>query len=196
MFWSLPADRYDAIRSTVADLIEDWGISTYPFNIWSLLRKMGIRTIAYSSLSFDKRKELLSKSKDAFTVYPPDFNPAKTIIFYNDEIRDRERIRFTLAHELGHLVLAHPDDYDEKYEHEADIFANYLLVPAPLIFEYSEINYSVVSCDFAVSYGCAASACDRAAKRRSYGPSKHMEYEQRILDSCKLVNGGGQLAYM
>lgn len=194
MSWSLPSGRYDAIRSTAADLIEDWGISTYPFSIWSLLRKMGIRTIAYSSLSSDTKQELLGKSKDAFTIYPPDFNPTKTIIFYNDEVCDRKRIRFTLAHELGHLVLMHPDSYDEIYEHEADVFANYFLVPAPLIFEYSKINYSVVSYDFVVSYGCAASACDRAAKRHRYGPSKRMEYEQRILDSCKLVEGGGQLA--
>lgn len=196
MSWSLPANRYDAIRSAIADLIEDWGISTYPFSIWSLLRKMGIKTIAYSALPSDRKKELLSKSEDAFTVYPPDFNPVKTIIFCNDEIRDRGRIRFTLAHELGHLILMHPDVPDEMYEHEADIFANYLLVPAPLIFEYSEINYSVVSYDFVVSYGCAASACDRAAKRRAYGPSNRTEYEQRILNSCKLVNGGGQLAYV
>jgi Zn-dependent peptidase ImmA (M78 family) len=194
MTWSLPANRYDEIRSAVADLIEDWGISTYPFSIWSLLRKMGIRVIAYSSLPSETRDNLCSKSEDAFTVYPPDFNPNRTVIFYNDEIRDRERIRFTLAHELGHLILMHPDIYDEVYEHEADIFANYFLVPAPLLLEYSEIDYAVVHGDFAVSYSCAASACDRAAKRRDFGPSEHMEYEQRILQSCRLMEGGGRLA--
>ena len=198
MVWSLPAGRYDAIRSTVADLIEDWGISVYPFSIWSLLCKMRIRAISYSSLPDGTREELLSKSKDAFTIYPPDFNPVRTVIFYNDddEARNRERIRFTLAHELGHLILMHPDVYDEVYEREADIFANYLLVPAPLIIEYSEIDYSVVSDDFVVSHSCAASACDRAAKRRLYGPSGKTEYEQRILSSCRLAEGGGQLAHI
>ncbi len=194
MNWSLPAERYDEIRSTVADLIEDWGITIYPFSIWSLLRKMEITTIPYSALPAADQGILLEKNPDAFTVYPPDFNPRRTTTYYNDSIRDRDRIRFTLAHELGHLILMHPDSDDGIYEHEADIFANYFLVPAPLIFEFSSIDYSVVSIDFAVSYGCAMSACDRAAKRRHFGPSNRTEYEQRILDACVLEKGGGQLA--
>lgn len=194
MSWSLPVKRYDEIRSAVADLIEDWGINVYPFSIWSLLRKMCIATVPYSSLPNSIKTSLVVEYPDAFTVYPPDFNPRRTTIYYNDEIIDRERIRFTLAHELAHLVLMNPDSHEEEYEHEADIFANYLLVPAPLIFEFSSINYSVVSVDFAVSYGCAMSACDRATKRRHYGPIERTEYEQRILDACTLQKGGGQLA--
>ena len=32
MDWSLSSsDRYEEIRTAVADLIEDWGITTYPF---------------------------------------------------------------------------------------------------------------------------------------------------------------------
>lgn len=194
MNWSLPAERYDEIRSTVADLIEDWGIAVYPFSIWSLLRKMGISTIPYSALPEEDRVSLVEKYPDALTVYPPDFNPRRTTIYYNDGIRDRDRIRFTLSHELGHLILMHPDSDEDIYEREADIFANYFLVPAPLIFEFSSIDYSVVSADFAVSYSCAMSACDRAAKRRHFGPSGHTEYEQRILNACTLEKGGGQLA--
>lgn len=155
MGWNLPANRYDEIRSTVADLIEDWGVSVYPFSIWSLLRKMNIKTMPYSALPQAKRQDLLDKYPDAFTVYPPDFNPRKTTIYYNDEDVDRDRIRFTLAHELGHLVLEHPDTDEETYEHEANIFANYFLAPAPLILEYSSIDYAVVSYDFAVSLSCA-----------------------------------------
>ena len=190
MGWNLPAGRYDEIRSTVADLIEDWGISVYPFSIWSLLRKMSIKTVPYSALSQAMRQDLLDKYPDAFTVYPPDFNPCKTTIYYNDDGIDRDRIRFTLAHELGHLVLGHPDTDEEAYEHEADIFANYFLAPAPLILEYSSIDYAVVSYDFAVSFSCASSACDRAAKRRLYGPRNPAEYEKRILDFCRLEKGG------
>lgn len=51
MDWSLSSsERYEEIRAAVADLIEDWGITAYPFSIWSLLKKMGIRTMRYSSL--------------------------------------------------------------------------------------------------------------------------------------------------
>ncbi len=194
MSWSLPANRYDEIRSAVADLIEDWGITVYPFSIWSLLRKMGISTIPYSALPEKTKMSLVKNYPDALTIYPSDFNPCRTTIYYNDETCDRDRIRFTLAHELGHLILMHPDSDEDAYEHEADIFANYFLAPAPLILEFSSIEYSVVSIDFAVSYGCARSACDRAAKRRRFGSTSQTEYEQRILNACALEKGGGQLA--
>ena len=59
MNWSLPSPvRYEEIRAAVADLIEDWGIAAYPFSIWSLLKKMGIRTISYSSLPRCLAKEM------------------------------------------------------------------------------------------------------------------------------------------
>ena len=43
----------------------------------------------------------LSRDKIGPGSYPPDFNPARTFIFYNDR-QDREHIRCTVAHELAH----------------------------------------------------------------------------------------------
>lgn len=193
MRWPLHAERYDEIRTAVADFIDDWGINVYPFSMWSLLRKMGISLVSYSILPNNVNKLLEKDYPDAFTVYPHDFNPLKTTIYYNDKLGDRNRIRFSLAHELGHLILMHSQPDETTYEHEADVFANYFLAPAPLIIRYSKINYSVVAVDFAVSHSCAASACDRAAKRYNYGPSIYTEYEQRILNMCTLEKGGGRL---
>ena len=193
MNWSLPSPvRYEEIRAAVADLIEDWGIAAYPFSIWSLLKKMGIRTISYSSLPRCLAKEMRLYWPDALTIYPPDFNPAKTIIFYNDK-QDREHIRFTLAHELAHLVLTHSGTDEEIYEHEADIFANYFLAPAPLVLRDSELHIKSISYDFQVSHECAKSVMDRARKRASYGPRAKTEYELRILASC-FLKGDGCLA--
>jgi len=42
------------------------------------------------------------------------------------------RLRFTLAHELGHIVLRHAPD-DPAAEREADAFASHLLMPRPVI---------------------------------------------------------------
>lgn len=194
MHWLLPAWRYEEIRACVADLFEDWGVCVYPFSVWSLLRKMCITVIPYSALPKDLREELLIKIPDAYTIYPPDFNPLRTTIYYNDIGRSRRRIRFTLAHELGHLILMHLNSEDARYECEANIFANYLLAPAPLILKYSSTDYEVVEADFDLSYSCSASACDRAENRFVYGSVTWTEYEQRILDNCTLVRGGGYLA--
>ncbi len=192
MSWHLSGIRYDEIRSTVADLIEDWGISVYPFSVWELVRRMGIRTIRYSELPEWLRIEVELYWPDAITIYPPDFNPARTVIFYNDRF-DREHIRFTVAHELAHLVLMHPDTGEDVYEHEADIFANYLLAPAPLVLRDSKLDVETIHNDFQVSYGCARSVKDRAEKRRAYGSRSLAEYETRILASCS-VKGGGRVA--
>ncbi len=192
MVWHLESTRYDEIRSTVADLIEDWGISVYPFSVWSLVHQIGIRTVRYSKLTERRRAEMMPYYPDAFTIYPPDFNPTRSLIFYNDH-QSREHIRFTLAHELGHLVLMHPGKDEEIYEHEADIFANYLLAPAPIVLRDSELDIETIRQDFQVSYGCARSVKDRTEKRRSFGPKDYVDYELRILASCSM-KGGGHLA--
>ena len=192
MSWHLAYDRYEEIRSTVADLIEDWGISVYPFSVWELVRRMGIRTIRYSELPEWLRIEVELYWPDAITLYPPDFNPAKTVIFYNDRF-DREHIRFTVAHELAHLVLMHPDTGEDVYEHEADIFANYLLAPSPLVMRDSMLDVDAIHDDFQVSYGCARSVRDRAKKRYIHGSKNPTEYERRILAFCSL-RGGGRVA--
>ena len=52
----------------------------------------------------------------------------KATILYNEDILSSERKRFTIAHELGHIVLGH-NEYSEKNEKEADTFASQLLLP-------------------------------------------------------------------
>lgn len=186
-------DRYDEIREEVANFIEDFGIEAYPFSIWVLLRQMGIRLIPYSMFPDQLRSEVERAWPDAITLRPDNFNAAETVIFYNDQ-RPRERIRFTLAHELAHLVLEHPDEESDELEGEADIFANYLLAPAPLILRDSSVNSYAIEADFVVSHGCALSARDRTAKRRDFGPRHFTEYEVRILKTARLVKGGGRVA--
>lgn len=73
------------------------------------------------------------------------------IIFYNQDVNSKYRIRFTLAHELGHIVLGHitenkvgitvSDDKYDAYEKEANYFAKRLLAPLPIIYRLvSELN--------------------------------------------------------
>lgn len=61
------------------------------------------------------------------------------IVFFN-ETKPRARIRFTIAHELGHIILGHtigpdlinrePEETDNPTETEANIFAARILAPA------------------------------------------------------------------
>ena len=92
MHEKLPSRRCEELRTTVADLIEDWGVSVYPFSIWSLIRRMGIRIVRYSVLPGWLREEIEHYWPFAIAVYPPDYDPSRTIVFYNDK-RKREQIR-------------------------------------------------------------------------------------------------------
>ena len=193
MAWNLSdANRYDEIREEVANLIEDYGIEVYPFSIWRLLRKMGIRVVPYSLLEGSLRDEVERVWPDAFTFRPDDFDPSRTIVFYNDP-KSRGRIRFTLAHELGHLVLGHPNSDDPQLEAEAIFFANYFLAPAPLVIRDSKKDVQTIMSDFVVSFGCARSVLDRTMNRIWYGPRVPLEYESRILATSRL-RGGGRVA--
>lgn len=79
------------------------------------------------SMSFSQFVDC-APSEYGFTIY--DKEHQKWIVFYNDQ-KDVCTIRFTLAHELGHIVLRHDDDnYTAKCE--ANCFARNLLCPVPL----------------------------------------------------------------
>jgi len=64
---------------------------------------------------------------DAISIWPPDMPP---LIFVNFD-RPMDRIRFTICHELGHLVLHRtPSIDDADIEEQADRFASEFLMPS------------------------------------------------------------------
>lgn len=64
-------------------------------------------------------------------------------LFFDDH-QDARRIRFTLAHELGHIILKHQreEDWEEK---EADYFAAQLLTPDPVFAPLSAAGFDMMS---------------------------------------------------
>lgn len=54
------------------------------------------------------------------------------MIFYDERIKSRERINWTIAHELGHIILGHTDS-SEANESQADMFAASLLIPEAVV---------------------------------------------------------------
>ena len=81
-------------------------------------------------LSFEEVLETVS-SEYGFTIR--DVRTGKCEIYYNDR-KDISTIKFTLAHELGHIVLGHTDD-DDTSRKEASCFARNLLCAVPIIDE-------------------------------------------------------------
>ncbi len=69
-----------------------------------------------------------AESDLGYTVYDP--GKRRCIIYYND-MKCETTIRFTLAHELGHILLDHTFD-SEAHDREANCFARNVLAPVPV----------------------------------------------------------------
>lgn len=177
----LASERYEEIKVEVTDFIEDYGITSYPFDMFELLDQLHITAVPYSKLPHKVRDIFESIVPDAITLFPSNASP---IIYYNDIYKSPERIRFTLAHELGHLVLGHPDCWDEVFETEADNFANYLLAPAPLVIRMSDASPEAIASVFDLSLSCSQVVFDRTVNRINHSSKKLTEYEKRIIQAC------------
>ena len=57
------------------------------------------------------------------------------LVLYNEQVKSERRVAFTLAHEIGHIMLSHAGDADvaATEEREANAFAAALLAPAVAI---------------------------------------------------------------
>ena len=110
----------EKIISMVAMVYRECDITDVPIDCQSVIEALGYDLIPYSCLSYGKRKACRKISEDAFT--------AGGAIYYNDTEAFYTRVRFSLMHELGHLLLGHTSD-DHLKEQEADAFASWMLVP-------------------------------------------------------------------
>lgn len=106
------------IYQVILEVYKRYGIRSFPFDIFSLVIRAGFDVHKYSTLKPAKLEKVLLLSDSACLVGPT--------IYYNDS-QIPERIRFSIAHELGHYFLQTSD------EDSADTFAAQLLAPAPLI---------------------------------------------------------------
>lgn len=95
------------------------------------------------------------------------FGQKKVIILYNSNVDEKmiERIRFTLAHELGHFILNHPFITDnavlarkgitekehKHFEIEADNFAKELLAPSFVVHALKDFSVENISESFEIS---------------------------------------------
>lgn len=137
----------------VADLVFDKITDhKYPVNTLKIIYQLkNIKISTYEDFAIKSNcnvKSLRECSPDAFTVCKAFTHENKYVILYNSEVNTVGRIRFSIAHELGHIFLGHfneegsllkrgglPENTYKKYEVEANTFANELLIPPCLLNE-------------------------------------------------------------
>lgn len=126
---------YQNIRDAVWLCLIDNNIKTLPIPIISIANKYNIHVLKHSQTVQD----YLKADESGTTIFVRN----KIIIIYRDS-ESLQRCRFTIAHELGHILLGHEltdDRYFRKFytskpeiEIEADVFASRLLAPACVLW--------------------------------------------------------------
>ena len=136
--------RYKYINRVVNDLYISLGINQYPININKVLTFFhNVSVVSYSQFMKDfnltvEQTFYYLNSKDGCCLYKPSLD--KYMIYYNDiTIHNKNRIKWTIIHELAHICCGHyhlnnnilenysdNEIYDFK-EHEANYFTSMFL---------------------------------------------------------------------
>lgn len=124
--------NYQAARDAVWKLLIDTGVNSLPVPIISICKYIGAEVRYDPALSGSHNCGYTTIVRDkAFIVIDPKMS--------------LQRKRFTLAHEVGHILLGHvgryqlvargePDPKDNPVEQEANVFASRLLAPACVLW--------------------------------------------------------------
>lgn len=128
-------------------VLKEAGVNQFPVNLRKILHHYRIMLItynehcAYNECSLEECIAFFGK--DGATIE----NDGKYVIVYNEKATPQNRIRFTIAHELGHIFLGHHRELGQPIlkrmwvdkslydvlEDEANCFARNLLCPAPAV---------------------------------------------------------------
>lgn len=126
---------YYVATNAAYDVLAETETYTAPIKVMPLFKKydpsIGLMTFTKFSEYMGMSAELFAEvgpSKDGFTLL--DRDSGLKIVVFNERL-STQRVRFTLAHELGHCALGHLED-DEVADLEANCFARNLLCPLPL----------------------------------------------------------------
>lgn len=191
--------RYDYCVECACNFLEDYNITNYPVDLFSIIDKSPYALVPYSDIMefFNCELEFVCKklkSNEGRTVYQDGIYT----IAYNDVSKSPGRILFTLAHELGHIYLNHMLDFkitempkacDEvempRYEYdvlerEANAFARNILVPIPLYYFLKEKEPHILQRNFGITYDAAVVRKDLINK--DYNCSRKIGLYPRFMD--------------
>jgi Zn-dependent peptidase ImmA (M78 family) len=162
--------------------------TNFPIDLYNIkIPNQKIRIISmqeYSTLTGIEMRDLTQDGAftEGYTVIEENKNRAT--IFYNDDIESKERKRFTIAHEIAHIVLKH-QDHNEQNEQEADTFASQLLLPHCILERLIHLGKNVTPKYLNEKFGLSLSASKISLLHvgRKMEKSAKTEYEDIILQN-------------
>lgn len=133
-------ENYVKARDASWEVLLKCGIKELPITLGAIADYYNFKVIAYSDTNITQVLKNEVVEGDGFIV----FSKGKKEIFLNDKVNNRNRRRFTLAHELGHGILNHNidivhyrnsevDSDIDMQELEANVFARDILMPSTVL---------------------------------------------------------------
>lgn len=130
-------NNYKTARDLAWNVLIECKICELPVNLAKVVNHYGIYLIKYSDSNYVSKHSFPAEDGYSRLI---DGKPA---IYYNDSKKEN-RIRFTIAHEIGHILLGHLSegetlhrntelDSQDLKEQQANVFARDLLMPAVVI---------------------------------------------------------------
>lgn len=193
---------YEHIKEVIGDIYEENSdfLRSIPINVSGLAKRMGFKIIYLSDLVIYEDGSInMRKLKHFYEINDWDgldgcsFFDSKRetyIIFVNDLTYSKNRIRFTIAHEIGHIVLGHTEKLDIKEaEAQANYFAGYLMLPdclgkIPGVFDRLTFNLSDTAKKFGLSIDTAGICINHMENRLCSCPPEN-DYEKIIINCLK-----------
>ena len=179
-FWAEPSDEFEraedgyySVRDAAWKFLIDQKIEYLPLDLFEIFERMGCLCIGFSSARETIEpiigSEYFGEGVDCFTIFDGD----KTVVVYNESL-PQERLNYSLAHELGHIVLRHDQNTPFRYDAEADMFAARILMPTAVLKACKVTSAEEI-----------AQICDvsMAAARKRWDRMKTLNDRQRYLSS-------------
>ena len=188
----LPYYRYEEIKYEVVSLFDKAELKLIPVDVCALAKFLNIKLIKFSELPPNLIRAALALSNEGglkFKMVDNQNNENQCILYNNSHPIGRQR--FSILHEIGHVVLGHKQD-SVLADAEADFFAKYAIAPPMLIDLIKPSDFMDVANAFGLSKECAYNSMnyyDKWSKITTYS-----EYEYRLIEMFSInLPGGGRV---
>ena len=119
-------EYYIKAKNLATQVLNDCNMTTLPINLAKIADHYNIILIPYSISEYIKTYSFLNIT-EGFSFC----RNGQHIIYFNDSI-NKSKMRFTVAHEIGHCLLGHISQrkkFSQYHEIAANIFATNILFP-------------------------------------------------------------------
>ncbi|MDY3984264.1 ImmA/IrrE family metallo-endopeptidase [Dysosmobacter sp.] len=182
---------YQTARNAAWQILIDCHVDRLPMDIRAICRHLGCKLYSYDTgwkLIAAFRLQEQTEKTDGFTVLYRDV----PYIFYSSSVPE-SRQRFTIAHEIGHIVLRHvgegkytimnrePAPGDSADETQANQFAVRILAPACVLNALGAVDAGQISALCGISRQAAEFRAERMKQLRTRGKFLSHPLEREVM---------------